>query len=212
MIKRAALVSTLLENKMTRMLSADFTDLAENKFGCSILEAALKYLSNNNKAMLVEKMIEFDYEQLTRLWVHGCSVFVSALQLLDQDSEVSLVSSLVGHCHSLATHIKNHGALRSVLLELQDRPCLEELAAELEPEIVELACHKFGQFVVEGLVQSPLEAIRDIVTRMMDGRVAELANHSAACIVVVAAVLHGSKHQQKLWIEEVRCAVIKRKP
>ena len=74
---------------------------------------------------------------------------------------------------------------------------------QLEPYLLVLALHKFGRFVVEALVQSSVDTVRETVTRMLEGRVADWSQNPTAHIVVEAAVRHGQVQQQKQWIEEV---------
>ena len=84
--------------------------------------------------------------------------------------------------------------------------CLAEVLGELEEEVVELACHRFGHSVVVVVMEVAPPATRELLVARFQGRVAELAVHPVCWAVVEAVLLAASSCQQAALIEEV-CTV-----
>merc|ERR1712080_232765 len=70
----------------------------------------------------------------------------------------------------------------------------------------ELVEHKFGWSIVEALTRSSREYIREIVSRLIGGKIKKLAANEVSCKILETAVRYGTSHQQQCWIEEV-CSV-----
>jgi len=128
-----------VEEKITRMIMANFLDICNTKQGCAVLQAALENFSQINKVMLAEQLVELDsVDQFTELWVQGSHIFSLMLKLLDENNLTMVAFALCGQYNTL------------VNIESFD-----EILPELAQDFVNLACNKFGHFVVSEAEASP---------------------------------------------------------
>ena len=207
-IARAAVLQvTKVEDMIARMVTNNFVTCCSSKPGCAVVQACLEKFGQSNKAMIAEQVAEVDgVEELVELWSHGSTVFSSCLGLVEPSLLCSLGLSLAGHLSSLATGYRTFRPLRALLTSLAATDCLAEVLGELEEEVVELACHRFGHTVVVAVVEVAPPATRELLVARFQGRVAELATHPVCCAVVAAVLLAANSCQQAALIEEV-CTV-----
>ena len=118
-----------------------------------------------------------------------------------------LALALAGHFSSLATNVRFYKPVKTLLSKLASTDSLPEILAELDEELVMLACHRFGHTVVVALLEAklPLTTRESLVERFL-GRIAELACHPVCCAVVEVLLTTSGDGQQAEIIEEV-CTV-----
>jgi len=208
-IKRAALVERTnnIEEKITRMIMANFLDIVSTKHGCAVVQAGLEHFSQTNKVMLAELLIELDtVEQFTSLWVQGSYIFSMMLNLLDESSLALVGLSLSGHYLSLACHIRHYKPVKSLLVNLVNTDSFNEILPELEKELVSLSCNKFGHIVVSALLQNTPHPIKARLITVFGGQLAPLSIHPVCHSVIVTALEEANDTIQAAFIEEV-CTV-----
>ena len=114
---------------------------------------------------------------------------------------------LAGHLTSLASNVRFYKPLSALLSKLVTTDSLLDILAELEEELVMLACHRFGYTVVVALLEAELPpATRERLVGKFQGRIAELACHPTCCAVVEVLLTISGEGQQAALIEEV-CTV-----
>jgi len=207
-IKRAAKLEGInFEEKITRMVMANFMTICSTKQGCAVLQAGLENFSSANKVMLAEQLLELDtMEQFTALWVHGSHIFTMMLGLLDESNLAMVGFSLSGHYVTLSCHIRHYKPVRALLVSLVDTDSFIEVLPELEQELTTLACNKFGHFVVSALLESTPPTIKFRLIDSFSGQIASLSTHQVCHAVIVTAIQEGTDSLQAAFIEEV-CTV-----
>ena len=136
-------------------------------------------------------------------------IFTLCLDILEDAgfSFASLALVLAGHLTSLATNVRFYKPLSALLSKLVTTDSLVDILAELEEELVMLACHRFGYTVVVALLEAELPpATRERLVGKFQGRIAELACHPTCCAVVEVLLTISGEGQQAALIEEV-CTV-----
>ena len=136
-------------------------------------------------------------------------VFTLCLDILEDAgfSFASLALVLAGHLTSLASNVRFYKPLSALLSKLVTTDSLLDILAELEEELVMLACHRFGHTVVVALLEAELPpATRERLVGKFQGRIAELACHPTCCAVVEVLLTISGEGQQAALIEEV-CTV-----
>ena len=136
-------------------------------------------------------------------------VFTLCLDILEDAgfSFASLALVLAGHLTSLATNVRFYKPLSALLSKLVTTDSLLDILAELEEELVMLACHRFGYTVVVALLEAELPPVtRERLVGKFQGRIAELACHPTCCAVVEVLLTISGEGQQAALIEEV-CTV-----
>ena len=136
-------------------------------------------------------------------------VFTLSLDLLEAASFAlsPLAFALAGHFPSLATNVRFYKPVKFLLSKLASTDSLPEILAELEEELVMLACHRFGHTVVIALLEAELPpATRESLVERFQGRIAELACHPVCCAVMEVLLRTAGDGQQAAIIEEV-CTV-----
>ena len=136
-------------------------------------------------------------------------VFTLCLDILEDAgfSFASLALVLAGHLTSLASNVRFYKPLSALLSKLVTTDSLLDILAELEEELVMLACHRFGYTVVVALLEAELPpATRERLVGKFQGRIAELACHPTCCAVVEVLLTISGEGQQAALIEEV-CTV-----
>ena len=136
-------------------------------------------------------------------------VFTLCLDILEDAgfSFASLALVLAGHLTSLATNVRFYKPLSALLSKLVTTDSLLDILAELEEELVMLACHRFGHTVVIALLEAELPpATRESLVERFQGRIAELACHPVCCAVMEVLLRTAGDGQQAAIIEEV-CTV-----
>ena len=111
-------------------------------------------------------------------------VFTLCLDILEDAgfSFASLALVLAGHLTSLASSVRFYKSLSALLSKLVTTDSLLDILAELEEELVMLACHRFGYTVVVALLEAELPpATRERLVGKFQGRIAELACHPICC-------------------------------
>lgn len=90
---------------------------------------------------------------------------------------------------------------------LQESPACVSVAAPmfdlLQGSIVDLAVDEYGNYVIQHLMARAPEDLVDAMGAELMGRVAILAQHEYASHVVERAMIHSSKKQRRVLIEEV---------
>ena len=136
-------------------------------------------------------------------------MFTVSLNLLeDANSTLApLALALAGQFSALATNVRFYKPVKTLLSKLACTDSLPEILAELEEELVMLACHRFGHTVVVALLEAKLPpATRECLVEKFQGRIAELACHPVCCAVVEVLLRTSGDGQQAAIIEEV-CTV-----
>ena len=136
-------------------------------------------------------------------------VFTLCLDILEDAgfSFASLALVLAGHLTSLASNVRFYKPLSALLSKLVTTDSLLDILAELEEELVMLACHRFGHTVVIALLEAELPpATRESLVERFQGRIAELACHPVCCAVMEVLLRTAGDGQQAAIIEEV-CTV-----
>ena len=136
-------------------------------------------------------------------------VFTLCLDILEDAgfSFASLALVLAGHLTSLASSVRFYKPLSALLSKLVTTDSLLDILAELEEELVMLACHRFGYTVVVALLEAELPLVtRERLVGKFQGRIAELACHPTCCAVVEVLLTISGEGQQAALIEEV-CTV-----
>ena len=136
-------------------------------------------------------------------------VFTLSLDLLEEAGFTlsSLSLALAGHFSSLATNMRFYKPVKSLLSKLASTDSLPYILAELEEDLVMLACHRFGHTVVIALLEAQLPSgTRESLVEKFQGRIAELACHPFCCAVVEVLLRTAGDGQQAAIIEEV-CTV-----
>ena len=136
-------------------------------------------------------------------------VFTLCLNILEDAgySFASLALVLAGHLTSLASSVRFYKPLNALLSKLVTTDSLLDILAELEEELVMLACHRFGYTVVVALLEAELPLVtRERLVGKFQGRIAELACHPICCAVVEVLLTISREEQQAALIEEV-CTV-----
>ena len=208
-IKRAAMVekTNTVEEKITRMIMANFLDILLTKQGCAVVQAGLENFSKTNKVMLAEMLLELDtVEQFTTLWVHGPHIFSIMLNMLDESSLAMVGFALSGNYVSLACHIRHYKPVKSLLVNLVNTDSFPEILPELEGELVNLSCDKFGNIVVSALIQNTPPHIKARLITVFLGKLASLSMHPVCHSVIVTALEEANDTTQAAFIEEV-CTV-----
>jgi len=208
-IKRAAMVERTnnIEEKITRMIMANFLDIFCTKQGCAVVQAGLEHFSQTNKVMLAEMLLELDtVEQFTALWVQGSYIFSMMLTLLDESSLALVGLALSGHYVSLACHIRHYKPVKSLLVNLVNTDSFTEILPELEKELVSLSCNKFGHIVVSALLQNTPHLTKVRLINVFTGQLASLSMHPVCHSVIVTALEEANDTTQAAFIEEV-CTV-----
>lgn len=208
-IKRAAMVERTnnIEEKITRMIMANFLDIFLTKQGCAVVLAGLENFSQINKVMLAELLMELDtVDQFTSLWVQGSYIFSMMLNLLDESSLAMVGFALSGHYASLACHIRHYKPVKSLLVNLVNTDSFSEILPEIEQELVSLSCNKFGNIVVSALIQNTPPPIKTRLITVFTGQLASLSMHPVCHSVIVTALEEANDTTQAAFIEEV-CTV-----
>ena len=118
-----------------------------------------------------------------------------------------LALALDGHFSALATNVRFYKPIKTLLAKLAGTDCLPEILAELDEELVMLACHRFGHTVVVALLEADLPpATRENLVARFQGRIAELACHPVCSAVMEVLLKTSGGGQQAEIIEEV-CTV-----
>ena len=136
-------------------------------------------------------------------------MFTLSLDLLEEAGFTlsSLSLALAGHFSNLATNMRFYKPVKSLLAKLASTDSLPEVLAELEEDLVRLACHRFSHTVVVALLEAELPiATRESLVERFQGRIAELACHPVCCAVVEVLLRNAGDGQQAAIIEEV-CTV-----
>ena len=136
-------------------------------------------------------------------------VFTVSLDLLEAASFTlaPLALVLAGHFSTLATNVRFYKPVKTLLFKLASTDCLPEILAELNEELVMLACHRFGHTVMVALLEAELPpATRESLVVRFQGRIAELACHPVCCAVIEVLLRTSGDGQQAEIIEEV-CTV-----
>merc|ERR1719234_1750414 len=177
-LRSVQLESSRIEDNISRMVMTNFETCCMTKQGCAVVETCLENFSVDNKLMIAEQLLEMDnMEQLTEFWTHGSHVFTLSLDLLEEAGFMlsSLSLALTGHFSSLATNVRFYKPVKSLLAKLASTDSLSEILAELEEDLVMLACHRFGYRVVVSLLEAELPpATRESLVERFQGRIAEL--------------------------------------
>ena len=119
----------------------------------------------------------------------------------------SLSIALAGHFSSLATNMRFYKPVKTLLSKLASTDSLPDILAELEEDLVTLACHRFAHTVVVALLEAQLPTgTRESLVEKFQGRIAELACHPFCCAVVEVLLRTAGDGQQAAIIEEV-CTV-----
>ena len=119
----------------------------------------------------------------------------------------SLSLALAGHFSSLATNMRFYKPVKTLLSKLASTDSLPDILAELEEDLVTLACHRFAHTVVVALLEAQLPiGTRESLVERFQGRIAELACHPFCCAVVEVLLRTAGDGQQAAIIEEV-CTV-----
>jgi len=196
-----------VEEKITRMMMATFMDICTTKQGCAVVQAGLDHFSQVNKIMLAEMLLELDtVEQYTALWVQGSYIFSMMLNLLDESSLATVGFTLSGHYVNLACHIRHYKPVKSLLVNLVRTETFPEILPEIEQELVNLSCNKFGHIVVSALLQNTPPHIKARLIKVYTGQLANLSMHPVCHSVIVTALEEGTDTSQAAFIEEV-CTV-----
>jgi len=207
-IKRAAkLEKNNVEEKITRMLMANFMDISSTKQGCAVLQAGLENFSVASKVMLAEQLVELDsIEQFISLWVHGSFIFSMMLKLLDESSLTMVGYALTGQYVDLACHIRHYKPVKALLVHLVTTESFQEILPELQQELVSLSCNKFGHFIVSALLENAPPSIKSELSKVFVGQVGTLSLHPVCYAVIVTALEQCTDTTQAEFIEEV-CTV-----
>ena len=129
-----------------------------------------------------------------------------SLDLLEEGSFTlaPLALALAGQVSALATNVRFYKPVKTLLSKLASTDSLPEILAELDEELVMLACHRFGYTVVVALLEAKLPpATRESLVERFQGRIAELACHPVCCAVVEVLLTTSGDGQQADIIEEV---------
>eukprot|EP00092_Neocalanus_flemingeri_P041185 GFUD01044844.1.p1 GENE.GFUD01044844.1~~GFUD01044844.1.p1 ORF type:complete len:595 (-),score=167.27 GFUD01044844.1:77-1861(-) len=207
-IKRAArLEGIIVEEKITRMVMANFKIICSTKQGCAVVQAGLENFSPANKVMLAEQLLELDtVDEFSVLWVHGSHIFSMMLGSLDENSLVIVGFSLSGHYANLSSHIRHYKPVRALLVSLVNTDSFNEILPEVEQELVCLACNKFGHFIISALIESSPSSIKSRLISNFTSKIATLSIHQVCHAVIVTALEQGTASTQAAFIEEV-CTV-----
>eukprot|EP00092_Neocalanus_flemingeri_P034806 GFUD01037878.1.p1 GENE.GFUD01037878.1~~GFUD01037878.1.p1 ORF type:complete len:594 (-),score=175.23 GFUD01037878.1:75-1856(-) len=207
-IKRAAKLEGInVEEKITRMVMANFKIICSTKQGCAVVQACLENFCPANKVMLAEQLLELDtVEEFSVLWVHGSHVFSMMLGSLDENSLAMVGFSLSGHYVTLSSHIRHYKPVRALLVSLVNTDSFNEILPEVEQELVSLACNKFGHFIISALIESSPSSIKSRLISAFTSKIATLSIHQVCHAVIVTALEQGTASTQAAFIEEV-CTV-----
>jgi len=207
-IKKAAkLERNNVEEKITRMIMANFMNICSTKQGCAVVQTGLEFFSPSNKVMLAEQLLELDsVEQFTALWVHGSHIFSMMIGLLDESNLTMVGFALSGHYVNLSCHIRHYKPVKALLISLVNTEGFVEILPEVEQELLSLACNKFGHFVVSALLQSSPASIKSRLINLFSGHISSLSTHQVCHAVIVTALEEGMDGTQAAFIEEV-CTV-----
>eukprot|EP00092_Neocalanus_flemingeri_P041183 GFUD01044841.1.p1 GENE.GFUD01044841.1~~GFUD01044841.1.p1 ORF type:complete len:595 (+),score=173.71 GFUD01044841.1:159-1943(+) len=207
-IKRAARLEGInVEEKITRMVMANFKIICSTKQGCAVVQAGLENFYPANKVMLAEQLLELDtVEEFSVLWVHGSHIFSMMLGSLDENSLAMVGFSLSGHYANLSSHIRHYKPVRALLVSLVNTDSFNEILPEVEQELVSLACNKFGHFIISALIESSPSTIKSRLISAFTSKIATLSIHQVCHTVIVTALEQGTASTQAAFIEEV-CTV-----
>ena len=193
-----------IEEKITRMIVANFFTISSCKQGCLVVQAALDNFTDAKRVMIAEQLTELgSVEEFTDLWTHGGHVFVSMLDYLDETSLGMIGSILQGNYVSLSCHIGHYKPIKSLLSHLATNDCFTEIFTEIEDSIMSLCYDKFGHYVIIGLLETAEEAYKNPIIDAINGKVVAMSLDSIAHQVIIAAVKEGNPGQQTDIIEEV---------
>ena len=172
-----------------------------------MVQAGLENFSQSNKVMLAEQLMEFDsVEQFTTLWVYGSHIFTMMISMLDESSLSMVGFSLCGEYVTLSCHIRHYKPVKALLVSLVITDSFTEILPEVEQELINLACNKFGHFVVSALLECSPANIKTRLIGAFSCQIAELSTHQVCHAVIVTAIQEGTDSLQAAFIEEV-CTV-----
>ena len=197
-----------LEEKISRMMRADFMAITSSKQGCAVVQALLDRFSRPRKVLLAEQVAELDtVEDFTNLWTHGSNIFISMLELMEDNSLSTVGFSLLGNYEELACHIGHYKPVRALILKLVNTEVFTDILQELD--LVKMSSDRFGHHITIALLDSVPGAVKDYLIQSFQGEIARLSMDPVCSSVIVAAIKAGSTKQQANLIEEV-CTVATR--
>ena len=197
-----------LEEKICRMMRADFLSMTSSKQGCSVLQTALDNFSSKSKLLLAEQLVELEeVEDFISLWTHGSQIFISMLEFLEESSLSTVGLALLGSYVELACHIGHYKPVRALLVRLVNTEIFPDILQEID--LVQLSCDKFGHHITIALLECVAEDVKEKLIKEFRGKIAELSVDPVCHSVIVACIKSGSAKQQSVIIEEV-CTVSSR--
>ena len=194
-----------MEEKICRMMKADFLSMTSSRQGCAVLQSALEKFSRPRKALLAEQLAELvAVEDFISLWTHGANNFITMLEFLEENSLSTVGFTLLGNYEELACHIGHYKPVRALLLHLVNTEVFSDILQEID--LVEMSCDRFGHHITIALLESVPGAVKDELIKSFQGKIAALSVDPVCYSVIVACIRSGSAKQQAELIEEV-CTV-----
>ena len=194
-----------LEEKICRMMKADFLNITSTKQGCAVVQTALEKFSKTSKVLLAEQLVEVgEVEDFVGLWTHGTQIFISMLELMEDSSLTTVGLSLLGSYEELACHINHYKPVRALVCSLVNSEVFPDILQEMD--LVQLSCDRFGHHITTALLECVSEDVKDELIKAFQGKIAQLSVDPVCHSVIVACIKAGTAKQQSAIIEEV-CTV-----
>lgn len=148
--------------------------VARHQYGCRILERLLEHWESKDVEPLVEKLLD-DPEPLCR---HQFSNFVMQ-HIFEHGAEVwkdRIIEHIVGVLPDLCKHrTASHVVQRALAFggeKIQSKLVLTLVHAEGKTSLVEIACSRYGSYVIEELAS--IQAHREVVFELLQNGVHQL--------------------------------------
>lgn len=175
--------------------------LSLDKYSCRVVQKSFDVGEHDQKVAMAKelgsKVLRCVRDQFANHVVQKC------VECLPSKDIHSILRSFYGRAKALSTHPFGCHVIQKVLARCKDHEIYHALTAEIMENVNKLAADRFGNYVVQQLVEHGGGAMRSAMVRRFAGRVVGMSYHKFASNVVEKCLAFGSQEDRRLIADEI---------